>query len=156
MVLKPEITAKMKQMYIDFDAFDKMFADAQGYHKRAKLFVAEGQRPSLIFNVSSVAMECYLIALCELNGEMPRNHTYISMMNTVEKYIEIPHELSKAIRSLDIIFGICPIDNYYHGTPEPFDADRVLSMCDQVSELFDLAQIESIRLAAKINDFSLN
>jgi len=156
MVLKPKIVAKMKQMYIDFEAFDKMFADAKGYHKRAKLFVAEGQRPSLIFNVSSVALECYLIALCELNGEMPRNHTYISMMNTVEQHMTVPRELSKSIRSLDIIFGICPIDNYHHGVPEPADAARVLSLCDMVLELFDPKQITSVRLAAEIDEFSLN
>ena len=156
MVLKPEMITKMKQMYIDFEAFDKMFADAKGYHKRAKLFVAEGQRPSLIFNVSSVALECYLIALCELNGEMPRNHTYISMMNTVEQHMTVPRELSKSIRSLDIIFGICPIDNYHHGVPEPADADKVIILCDQVHELFDQNQIESVRLTAEIDEFSLN
>jgi hypothetical protein len=141
---------------VDIESFEKIYADAKGYHQRAKLFVNEGRRPSLIFNLCSVALECYLIALCELHGTTPRNHTYISMMNTVEKYMAVPRELSKSIRSLDIIFGICPIDNYHHGTPEPADAEKALSLCDQVRELFDQKQIASVRLAAEINEFSLN
>ena len=141
---------------IDFEAFEEMYADAKGYHQRAKLFVNEGQRPSLIFNLSSVALECYLIALCELYGTSPRNHTYISMMNTVEKVMPFPRELSKSIRSLDIIFGICPIDNYHHGKPGPSDADRVLSMCDQVRELFDQSLIASVKRLSEITEYSLN
>jgi hypothetical protein len=140
---------------VDIESFEKMYADAKGYHQRAKLFVQEGQRPSLVFNVSSVALECYLIALCELHGTSPLNHTYINMMNMVEKFITVPRELSKSIRSLDIIFGICPIDSYHHGTPEPSDADRVLSLCDQVLELFDPAFITTVRLAAEITEDTL-
>jgi hypothetical protein len=139
---------------LDIESFDKMYADAKGYHRRAKLFVTEGQRPSLIFNISCVALECYLIALCELHGEMPRNHNYISMMNTVERFMDIPRELSKTIRSLDIIFGICPIDSFYHGTPEPSDADMVLSMCNQVQGLFDQNLIASIKSAPEIVEFN--
>lgn len=70
-------------------------------------------------------------------------------MNAVETVVEVPQALNKEIRSLDFIFGICSLEDYFHGTPEASDSDRVLSMCNEVQHsLFDQARISSIRAAA--------
>jgi hypothetical protein len=42
------------------------------------------------------------------------NHNYTHLMDSVEKIFEVPAELNTEIRSLDEIFDICSIDNYYH------------------------------------------
>ncbi|WP_234340300.1 HEPN domain-containing protein [Gorillibacterium timonense] len=109
---------------------------ATQYHRRAEQFVSEGRRHSLIFNLASVALECYLVALCKLHGIEPLNHNFICLMNSVESVMDFPKGLSKDIQSLDIIFGICSLDDYFHGTPEPKDAERVLSMCTEVKKMF--------------------
>jgi len=129
----------------DVEAFEENYRDASGYHRRAEQFLRENQRLSLVFNVGSVALERYLVALCHLYGVMPLNHNYICLMNAVETVVDFPGELNKEIRSLDFIFGICSLEDYFHGTPKPSDSTRVLSMCQKVRELFDQTRISWLR-----------
>ncbi|MBW4082667.1 hypothetical protein [Paenibacillus sp. S150] len=131
----------------DVEAFEENYRDALGYHRRAEQFLRQKQRFSLVFNVGSVALERYLVALCHLYGVMPLNHNYICLMNAVETVVDVPKELNKEIRSLDFIFGICSLDDYFHGTPKPEDSIRVLTMCEQVRQLFDQTKISLARAA---------
>ncbi len=125
--------------------FEEDYKDAQAYYKRALQFQHDGQAFSLVFNIASVALERYLVALCELYGEEPMNHNFISLMITVDKLIDVPRELSKEVKSLDQIFGICFLDNYFHGIPTAADAQKTLRLCSEVSGLFDKEKIEEIR-----------
>jgi len=143
-------------MEVDIEIFEKIYGDAKGYHQRALLFVSEQQRPSLIFNLASVSLECYLVALCELYGTMPRNHNFVSLMNAVERVIAVPRAISKSVRSLDMLFGICPIEKDYQNLPEDADAELVLSLCKQVNELFDQSLISSIKLMSEVTEDILN
>jgi len=129
---------------IDVDAFKLNYRDAKGYHHRAVQFAKEGKQHGLIFNIASIAIERYLIALCELYGEMPFSHNYNSLMDTLERVVIFPSDLSRGIKSLDDIFGICSIDEYHHGIPEPGDAVRVLSMCDDIAKLFDQGNVAAL------------
>ncbi|MBP2630499.1 MAG: hypothetical protein H6Q70_1127 [Firmicutes bacterium] len=121
----------------DVEAFEENYRNAKGFHRRARQFLSEGQSSSVVFNVAAVALEGYLVALCDLHGAEPRNHNYVCLMETIEKFIDFPPILNQEIRSLDLIFGICSLENYYHGTPASDDVDRVLSMCNEVQKLFD-------------------
>ena len=135
----------------DLEMFEKNYWSAKMYHQRAEQFLDEGQSSSVVFNVASVALENYLIALCDLYGIEPGNHNYICLMDAVEEVIDVPPALNREIRSLDIIFDICSLENYHHGTPEPADSDRVLSMCNEVRKLFDPVRIAAVRAAFKNN-----
>lgn len=135
---------------IDLEAFEEDYRDAKAYHNRAEEFLRDGQRFSVVFNVASVALERYLLALCDLYGIEPGNHNYTCLMDAVEQIIDVPLALNKEIRSLDLIFGICSLENYYHGTPEPEDMTRVLSICHRIHALFDQERISSVRAAYSI------
>lgn len=139
-----------------YEEFEEDYRDAKAYHRRAKQFLEEGCRFSVVFNVASVALERYLVALCYLYDIEPLNHNYTCLMDSVEDIVEVPVELNKEIRSLDLIFGICSIENYYHGLPEPSDADRVLRMCDAISSLFNETKISDVRILHKKNEEDLD
>ncbi|MDI3485623.1 MAG: hypothetical protein PWQ44_852 [Methanolobus sp.] len=128
-----------------FDDFEKEYRDSKAYLHRAKLFLKEGQDHSVVFNVASLALERYLVALCYLHDMEPYNHNYTCLMDTVEMFMEVPEELNKEIRSLDEIFDICTLDDYFHGDPEVSDMERVLSMCERVEGLFDQEKIRSFK-----------
>ena len=133
--------------------FEDDYKDAQAYYKRALQFRDEGHAFSLVFNIASVALERYLVALCELHGVEPMNHNFITLMITVDKLIAVPKSLSKEIKTLDQIFGICFLDTYYHGIPTGEDAKRTLRMCEDVEKLFDQQKITLVRDALKcLND----
>jgi HEPN domain-containing protein len=140
-----------KASLIDWEAFNESYRNAKGFHHRAEQFLREGQCYSVVFNVASVSLECYLVALCKLYGVDPDNHNYTCLMDTIESMMDFPTELNKEIRSLDLIFGICSLKNYHHGVPEPSDSDRILSMCNEVQELFDPARMVSAQVAFENN-----
>lgn len=120
-----------KQRYL------RNLSDADGYHARACQFAHEGQPASLVFNVASIAIECYLIALCAYHDAMPFNHNYGSLMNCAEEVdSSFPASLNKRIRSLDSIFGICSLDHYHHGTPLAADAEQALAICGDLVSHF--------------------
>ncbi|BES60213.1 HEPN domain-containing protein [Dysgonomonas capnocytophagoides] len=125
--------------------FENDYRDAQAYHKRALQFRDSGQAFSLVFNIASVALERYLVAICELYGEEPMNHNFISLMIAVDKLIDTPKEFSKEVKSLDQIFGICFLEDYFHGTPTQEDADKTLRLCDEASNLFDKEKIKEVK-----------
>ena len=136
-----EIESKM----IDEESFAINYADAKSYYHRALQFQAEGYRPSLAFNIASVALERYLVALCDLYGEDPRNHNYITLMRTVETLVEVPKELNKRIKAMDWIFGICSIDEYRHPNPDEKDMENALVLCVEVQKLFDQQRVATVR-----------
>lgn len=129
------------------EAFEENYRGARMYHYRAKQFLDEGQHYSVVFNVASVALENYLIALCWLYGVDPGNHNYTCLMDTVEEFMDIPPALDSGIRSLDAIFGICSLEDYHHGNPEKSDMNKVLAMCDGVQKLFDPARMLAVKAA---------
>ncbi|MDR0572783.1 MAG: homocitrate synthase [Tannerella sp.] len=111
-------------------AFEESYRDAKAYHRRALRFSETGRSSELVFNVASIALERYLVALCHLHGVEPENHNFVSLMNAVEKLVDVPHEISRDVRRLDLIFGICaPDEKYHHGKPADADAEKILRLC---------------------------
>ncbi|MDR0768770.1 MAG: hypothetical protein LBE71_02540 [Dysgonamonadaceae bacterium] len=109
------------------------YRDAQAYHRRARQFLRAKNACSLVFNIASVALERYLVAICEWHGVEPMSHNFIGLMKEVDKLMDIPHEISRDVRSMDHIFGICFLDTYHHGEPQDADRDKVLRLCDEMN-----------------------
>lgn len=128
-----------------FEDFEQEYRDSKAYLRRAKQFLHQGQDHSVVFNVASLSLERYLVALCYLYDMEPYNHNYTCLMDTVEMFMDVPEEFNREVRSLDKIFDICSLDEYYHGDPEVSDMERVLSMCEKVEGLFDPEKIRSLR-----------
>ncbi len=119
----------------DRQKFVRLSVDARAYHRRAELFAEQEQSPGLVFNVASIAVESYLIALCAWYGSMPFNHNYTSLMDTAEEVMQFDPVLSHDIRALDEIFGICSLDDYHHGTPMAQDAVGIVAICRSLSTI---------------------
>lgn len=120
----------------DLETFERARRDAEGYHRAALGFARMPDRHSLAFNVAAVAIESYLVALCAFHSTMPFNHNFNALMDAAEETVTFPPDLTRAIRSLDEIFGICSLDDYHHGTPEPDDTALALASCDRLAALF--------------------
>lgn len=135
-----------------FRAFEEDHRDGDAFYRRAEEFQGEGYGHSLVFNVAAIALERYLVGLCHLRGVEPDNHNFICLMDAVEKVVDVPPELNRKIRWLDeSIFGICSLDNYFHGTPEKEDTEMIMSLCRQVQALFVPDEIAARRAELKID-----
>lgn len=119
----------------DEQRFTRCYEHARGYHRRALLLAPQSTSVSLVFNVASLAVECYLIALCSLHNIMPLNHNYRSLLTSASEKVTFTPELVEDIAALDALFGICSVDDYYHGTPDQQDKARILSVCETLNSL---------------------
>lgn len=128
---------KIKINEADQEAFNKNYKDARAYHSRAEQFLSEGQYPSVVFNVASIALERYLIALGNLYSVDAVNHNYGSLVDSVEIVIDFPEDLNKEIRSLDMIYDICSVDNPYSKIPDLSDLHQILIICSEVKKIID-------------------
>lgn len=161
---RPGRTNRRDSMFINIDpdddpiknrfrTFEGDLQDGDAFYRRAEEFQREEYGPSLVFNVAAIALERYLVGLCHFHGIEPDNHNFICLMDAVVTVMEIPPELDRQIRWLDeSIFGICSLDDYFHGTPEKQDADMIMSLCRQVRELFVPEEIAARRAELKIDD----
>lgn len=128
----------------DRQKFIRLSAAARGYHRRARLFAEQELSPGLVFNVASIAVESYLIALCAWYGSMPFNHNYASLMDTAEEVMQFDPALSRDIRALDRIFGICSLDDYHHGTPTLADSVGIVALCRDLLEILNRLESQQI------------
>lgn len=128
---------KIKIKETDSEAFEKNYKDAKAYHNRAKQFLDEGQYPSVVFNVASIALERYLISLGNLYGVDAENHNYGSLMDSVEIVIDFPEDLNREIRNFDVIYDICSVDNPYSKTPDLSDLHQIILICSKVKKIID-------------------
>jgi hypothetical protein len=135
---------EIESRIIDEESFITNYRDAEGYYKCALGFKKCGMRSSLVFNTAAVALERYLVAICDLYGEAPRNHNYITLMRTIETIMEVPKVLNKRIKAMDWIFGICSIDEYRHPNPDASDMENVLTLCAEVQRLFDRDRVNYV------------
>jgi hypothetical protein len=135
--------------FIDEESFINNYKDAEAYLRCALQFKEQGVRPSLVFNTASIALERFLVALCDLHGEMPRNHNYITLMKTVELFVKMPQELSRRIKAMDWVFGICSIDDYRHPDPDESDMENALYLCVEVRKVFNPSRVQAVKQAVK-------
>ncbi|MFW2491584.1 hypothetical protein ACN077_23940 [Clostridium chromiireducens] len=126
---------KIKINETDKEAFNKNYKDAKAFHNRAEQFLSEGQYPSVVFNVASISLERYLIALGNLYGVEAENHNYGSLMDSVEIVIDFPEDLNKKIRALDVMYDICSVDNPCSKTPDLSDLHQILAICSKVDKM---------------------
>lgn len=117
--------------------FQADYQDALGYHRRAEQFSQTRRPANLVFNIASMALERYLVAICDLHCITPENHDYACLMNAVETVMDFPSLLNQDIRALDKVFGLCSLEATPYGDPKTADASRILILCGQVRALLD-------------------
>ncbi|MBB5337280.1 hypothetical protein [Pectinatus brassicae] len=128
----------MKEQFASNTVLSKKHSNAVMFQHRAEQFLKERQSNIVIFDVASISIECYLIAICEFYKTEPRTHNYQALMEAVELISDIsfPPEISKQIRALDKAYGICSIDNYQRKTDfNKSEISQILQLCTSLSTL---------------------
>ena len=128
----------MREYFTNMAAFKKRYHSAVIYHRRAEQFADERQPLIVIFDVASIAVENYLIALCEFYKIDPRIHNYQALIGAVEQIsaITIPLGIIEQVKALDEAYGICSVENYHRKTEFTNDEiGQVLYLCHYFNEL---------------------
>lgn len=137
----------MKRYPVDKEVFEKNYHSAKMYYFRAKQFLEEGQSVSVVFNVACVAVENYLIALCDLYGVDPGTHNYQCLVNTVKEIEEVnlSDRMAAKIKALDAAYEICSLEKYQRKECSAReDALQALDLCKYLEGMFDPARCRAV------------
>lgn len=118
---------------------EKYLALAQGAAaKRRDVFT-----PNIIYNVTAMAIEKFLMGLLMYNGTLAENHTMGDLLSAVERVAGPQPQFAEDFRYLDSFQDICSLDTYRCSEPTWEDIPRILACGVQVSDFVDRAGIRA-------------
>jgi len=88
------------------------------------------------YNLLSMSLEGYIMAILDFHSSLPDNHTYTDLMAGLESVLQIDEDLKKRILSYENIQSICSIDRYYRSEPTE---DDLTGLKAAVMEIGDIA-----------------
>lgn len=74
--------------------------------------------PELRYNLLSMSLEGYVMAVCGYLGCLPYNHTYTDLMEALDRVAPLDPELKERILRHESIQEICSIEAYHRSCPD--------------------------------------
>ena len=74
-------------------------------------------KSEILYNLLSMSMESYVMALLDIKKSLPDNHTYTDLMNALQGVMVIDQELIDRILKFENIQSICSIDKFHINAP---------------------------------------
>jgi hypothetical protein len=88
------------------------------------------------YNLLSMSLESYVMAILDFHNTMPYNHTYTDLIFALEKVIPVDHNLKARILQYENIQSICSVEKYHRSTPSE---DNLSDLKKAVNEIGILA-----------------
>ena len=111
-------------------------ANGEQYYRAA---CPEGRKsrflPELQYNLLSMSLEGYVMAIADVNGTLPYNHTYTDLMETLETLVPLDPDLKAVILKHERLQELCSLDDYHRSTPSEADLAELRSAVDRIGAL---------------------
>lgn len=91
--------------------------------------------PEIRYNLLSMSLESYIMAICDYNNVLPDNHTYTDLIDCLEKVTTIDPGLKNRILRYENIQSICSIEKYHRTAPNETELDDLKGAIVEISEL---------------------
>lgn len=69
------------------------------------------------YNLLSIALESYVMAIMDFHQSLPENHTYTDLLSALEQTIPLDKTLKERILKYENIQSICSLEKYHHRPP---------------------------------------
>ena len=79
--------------------------------------------PDLIYNLLSMSLEGYVMAIMDFHNTLPENHTYTDLVYALESVTRLDPALKSRILKHESIQSICSVDKYYRTSPTEKELD---------------------------------
>jgi len=89
--------------------------------------------PVVVYNLTLMAIEKFLMAVLLRHHTMPYNHTMTDIIDMVETVIGPQPELAADLRWLDSFQEVCDVDRYRRREPTPDEIRKVLAIGAKVA-----------------------
>jgi hypothetical protein len=90
----------------------------------------------IIYNLLSMSLEGYIMAILDYHSSLPDNHTYTDLIAGLESVMQIDEALKNRILSYENIQSICSIDQYFRSKPSE---ESLVGLRTAVTEIGDIA-----------------
>ncbi len=71
----------------------------------------------IVYNLLSMSLEKYIMAILDFNKSLPDNHTYTDLFNALDTVISIDSGLKNRILQYESIQSICSVDKFEINDP---------------------------------------
>jgi len=87
------------------------------------------------YNILSMSMEAYVMAMVDFHNNLPENHTYTDLMNALESVMPLDASLKARILKYESIQSICSIDKYTRSSPTEEELAELYAAICEISVL---------------------
>ncbi|MCF6290134.1 MAG: hypothetical protein L3J03_03965 [Desulfobacterales bacterium] len=88
--------------------------------------------PEILYNLTAMAIEKFLMGFLMYHGDMADNHTMADLLRSVERHIEVTPGFAGRLLVLDSFQEICDLDTYNIRKPTPEDIVMILAIGHEV------------------------
>ena len=88
------------------------------------------------YNLLSLSLESYSMAILDYHKTLPDNHTYTDLMDALDGVITVETGLKERILQYENIQSICAIDRYFRKEPTEEDLD---DLQDAIADIGSMA-----------------
>jgi hypothetical protein len=92
--------------------------------------------PVIRYNLMSMALESYVMAILDYHHSLPDNHTFTDLLNALGTVIKIDPELKSRILEQENIQSICSIDKFARRDPTE---DELEKLYKAIKEIYKIA-----------------
>jgi hypothetical protein len=87
------------------------------------------------YNLLSMSMESYIMAILDVHRTLPENHTYTDLINALEATISLDDALKNRILKYESIQSICSVDKFIINEPTEGEIYDLGGAIDELSLL---------------------
>lgn len=88
---------------------------------------------SIRYNLLSLSLEGYIMAILDYHGDLPENHTYFDLLSALEKVMPLDETLKTRILRYENIQSICAIEKYHRIDPTKEELDDLRGAVGEIS-----------------------
>ncbi len=91
--------------------------------------------PDIRYNLLSMSLEGYIMAILDYNNNLPFNHTYTDLMFSLETVLPVEASLRARILKYENIQSICSIEKYHRQAPTSEELDDLKDAVGTVGKI---------------------
>jgi len=91
--------------------------------KRAEVFT-----PEILYNLTAMAIEKYLMGYLMYHGDLADNHTMADLLQAIKRHVGIGKKFGSDLCFIDSFQEICHLDTYSRKKPTRADLKKILTI----------------------------
>lgn len=90
---------------------------------------------SIVYNLLSMSLEGYIMAILDYHKMLPDNHTYTDLLDALEGVLPLDKNLKSRILQLENIQSICSVEKYHRTDPTTDELSDLREAIHEISQM---------------------